>query len=195
MNSQQFWKARIVRTQRCFTSSKQNEPRPHTPAKLESNDQRVERKLAQSGTALHVKQDRLRIEIFVLGLAWQPSLTPSAESSDDFGKLATGTRKCIFQTVFALDPLNGACGQQGLQPIRQHRAGDPRNAPMNVAEAPAPAEQLADNEQCPASAQQLVCARHSAELSIASHDKSYRLGSGGLVRIPYQTDKRARLKA
>src|SRR5687768_11234487 len=71
--------------------------------------------------------------------------------------------------MLAVAARDRADGDKLLQPFRQHGAGDARNAAADVVETPTAAKQLAHDEQGPASAHDLMGARHRTELAIIAH--------------------------
>src|SRR5262245_1030874 len=138
---------------------------------LEPHDDWALRQRLEADTPLHVHEQGIEIEILTSRLPRQPSLSPSAKRAHHTRQFLAGPSQSVFGAISPIDGCHSADQDQCLQPLREQGARDARYATANLVEAPAPAQQLACNEQGPPAAHNFEGARYGAELTITSHGK------------------------
>ena len=124
--------------------------------------------------ALHVPHQQPRVELVARELAAHPALTPGAEPHDDRPQLLARRRQVVLgpAPVGAPATLDHAGGLELAQPLGEQAARHQRHAALQVVEAVAAAEQLADHERRPALRDDLGRLRHRAELAVTGHELS-----------------------
>src|SRR5262249_49355372 len=113
-------------------------------------------------------------------VAPQPSLSPRAELADDRRELFARRRQPIRRARGVVAALDRARVRELAQPRREHRAGDARDAALQLAKTPAAAEQLAPDQERPALAQEIERTGDRAELAVGLHART-------IARAPTRT--------
>src|SRR5262249_42458109 len=117
----------------------------------------------------HVDQHRLQIEILARRLALQPALSPCAEYAHQHRQLLPRFGQLILGAVRTVRPGNRADEGESLEPFGKNGAGHPGNAPADVVEAAAAAQDFPYDQEGPTAAQHFVGARYGAELPVSRH--------------------------
>ena len=132
--------------------------------------------------ALHVPHQQARVEVVAADLVAHPPLAPGAERHDDRPQLLAGRGQVVLRSapVGGTAALDDAGDLEVAQPLDEQTPRDQRHPAMQVVEAVAAAEQLADHERSPAFRDDLGCLGHGAELAIAGHDLNLDRPSPGV---------------
>jgi hypothetical protein len=118
---------------------------------------------------LHVDQQRLQIEVLIHRLARQPALAPCAEGAHKVRQLLPRFSEGVFWAVGTVGAGDRPDEHECLEPFGKDGAGHARNAPPDVVEPPAAAQDLPYDQKGPSTAQHFVGARHGAKLSVSRH--------------------------
>lgn len=123
-------------------------------------------RLGEAYTSLHVDQERLDIQILITGPTRQPSLTPVGELAHEPQELLARFGELVFGALHAVETPHDANYCERLQTLGEHRSRDAWNPAADIIEPPTAAQELADYEQGPSSAQHLMGSCDGAELAV-----------------------------
>src|SRR5688572_4110823 len=125
--------------------------------------------LLQAHEAADVPHEEAGVQLRALQAAPDPARAPVPEREHDRAQLLRGRRRVVLDACIDLPPLDDPHLLQLLQPRGEQRRRHARNAPAQVVEAAAAAEQLAHDERRPALAEDLRASRDRAELTVVDH--------------------------
>jgi hypothetical protein len=111
----------------------------------------------------HEPHEQSRVEVFGPKVGGREVVPPLAERDDHRPERHAGVGEVVLGSGPALEQPGAL---KGRQPLGQQGPGDPRQPSMQVVEAMAAGEQLAEDERCPSLGEDLRAERDRAELSV-----------------------------
>ena len=117
----------------------------------------------------HIDQQRLQIQVLIRWLARQPALSPCPEGAHQHRQLLSRFGELVFWAVAAVGPGDRPDENESLEPFGKDGAGHAGNAPADVVEAAAAAQEFPYDQEGPSTAQHFMGARRGAKLSVSRH--------------------------
>src|SRR5215471_15717343 len=123
---------------------------------LKPHHERLVGQSRKADSPLYIDQQWLQIEVFVRWFAGKPPLPPCTECTHQIRQLPPRFGEFVFGAVGTVSPGDCPGEYECLEPFGKDSAGHSRNAPADVIEAAAAAQDFPHDQKGPAAAQHFV---------------------------------------